>query len=148
MRSKRSLLVATAAVAAALSILLLSGCGNGYGDNGADTGAATTAETTTETAPAPGGNATQLTGTVGPGFTITLTRAGEAVETLEAGSYEITIEDRSASHNFHLTGPGIDEATEVPESGTVVWNLDLAAGSYTYVCDPHAATMRGSFEVT
>lgn len=125
-------------IAAGAFALLLAGCGDGYGDD--DSGTATPAS--------PPGTATQLTGTVGPGFTITLSNAEGNVESLEAGAYEITISDRSSIHNFHLTGPGIDEATEVPSTGTVVWNLDLAPGTYNYVCDPHASTMRGSFEVT
>ena len=44
--------------------------------------------------------ANALTGTDGPGFTITMNKA-----TVKAGTYTITIHDRSNIHDFHLTGP-------------------------------------------
>ena len=53
-----------------------------------------------------GGRCTKLTGTVGPGFTITLKKAGKKVTTLTAGTYSITVVDKSNIHNFHLRGPG------------------------------------------
>ena len=48
---------------------------------------------------------TKLVATVGPGFTITLTKAGKKVTTLKPGTYSITVNDKSTFHNFHLTGP-------------------------------------------
>ena len=48
----------------------------------------------------------KLTGTVGPGFTITLKKLGKKVITLKAGTYSITVSDKSNIHNFHLRGPG------------------------------------------
>ena len=91
---------------------------------------------------------TRLLGTVGPGATITLTDAGGArVTRLEAGTYEITVDDRSEDHNFHLRGPGVDQRTDVEFVGRVTWTVTVAAGTYTYVCDPHASGMRGSFTV-
>ncbi len=50
-----------------------------------------------------------LVGTVGPGFTITLTKAGKKVTTLPAGTYTIKVQDKSNIHNFHLTGPGVNK---------------------------------------
>jgi plastocyanin len=32
--------------------------------------------------------------------------------------------------------------------GTKTWTVTLKAGKYTYVCDPHASFMKGSFTVT
>ena len=90
---------------------------------------------------------TVLEGVVGPGFTITLTKDGVRVDRLEAGQYTIRIDDRGEDHNFHLTGPGVDERTQVGFVGQVTWTVTLAAGNYTYVCDPHASSMRGSFTV-
>ena len=50
---------------------------------------------------------TKLTGTVGPGFTITLKRFNKPlVRLLRPGRYSITVSDKSNIHNFHLTGPG------------------------------------------
>ena len=57
-------------------------------------------------------SANTLTGTDGPGFTITMSK-----KTVTAGTYVITIHDRSAIHNFHLTGPGVDKLTSVPAVG-------------------------------
>jgi plastocyanin len=90
----------------------------------------------------------RLIGAVGPGFTITLsTESGQPVKQLEAGSYTIEVQDRSAIHNFHLVGPGVDRRTEVDFVGTETWQITVQSGAYTYVCDPHAAAMRGSFAV-
>jgi hypothetical protein len=90
----------------------------------------------------------QLTGTVGPGFTIVLRDdAGKVVTHLDPGTYEVTIDDRSAEHDFHLQGPGVDTSTEVEFVGTVVWTVKLANGTYRYQCDPHATLMKGSFTV-
>lgn len=93
--------------------------------------------------------ATNLTGTVGPGFTITLTKAGKVVKTLKAGAYKITVTDKSNIHNFHLFGPGVNKATSVGGTGKSVWTVKLKKGSYTYQCDVHFATgMIAHFKVT
>lgn len=95
--------------------------------------------------------ATRLLGTVGPGFTISLTdAAGGPVSQLQPGTYEIVVDDRSAIHNFHLSGLAAgspDQSTAVEFVGTVTWTVTLAAGSYQYVCDPHSTAMRGAFTV-
>ena len=91
---------------------------------------------------------TKLQARVGPGFTISLTtEAGTRVTNLDPGTYEIEVNDLSEEHNFHLTGPGVDRATEIGEVGSQVWTVTLREGTYRYVCDPHQATMRGSFTV-
>jgi hypothetical protein len=90
-----------------------------------------------------------LTGTVGPGFTIFLRHAdGRNVTQLEAGSYRIVVRDESIEHNFHLSGAGVNMATSVENIETVTWDVTFAdAQRYTFVCDPHADTMRGGFNV-
>jgi hypothetical protein len=95
--------------------------------------------------PAEGGGT--LVANVGPGFEISLTLDGAAVTELPAGSYTIEVEDQADTHNFHLAGPGVDEATDVGETGQATWTVDLAAGDYTFVCDPHASSMQGAFTV-
>ncbi len=91
---------------------------------------------------------TRLNATVGPGFTIALRDAsGANVTRLPAGSYEIVVNDQGIEHNFHLSGPGVDMRTEVDQVGTVTWLVTLVDGVYTFVCDPHANTMRGQFAV-
>ena len=37
----------------------------------------------------------KLVGTSGPGFTINLTKSGKTVKTLKAGTYKITVRDKS-----------------------------------------------------
>ena len=126
----------------AVVALALAGCGGD--DEGA--GGTTDTETTTETTTAAGST---LTASVGPGFEISLTDAnGADVSTLSAGTYTIDVDDQSDIHNFHLTGPGVDESTQVSEVGTVTWEVTLEAGMYEFMCDPHASTMNGSFEVS
>jgi plastocyanin len=90
----------------------------------------------------------KLVGTVGPGYTITLTQGGKKVSKLKAGAYVITIADKAGNHNFRLKGPGLNKATSVGAKGTFTWKVTLKKGKYTYVCDPHAAFMKGSFSVT
>ena len=89
-----------------------------------------------------------LTGVDGPGFTITLKKGTTKVKTVKAGKYKIVIKDMSNIHNFHLKGPGIDKKTGVSAKGTFTWTVTLKAGTYKYVCDPHASIMKGSFKVT
>jgi plastocyanin len=93
-------------------------------------------------------HATTLKGVVGPGFTITLTKAGKKVTSLKPGAYTIVISDKSNIHNFHLTGPGVNKKTSVSGVGTTTWKVTLKKGTYKYICDPHAPIMKGSFKVT
>ena len=115
-------------------VLLIAGCG---GDD--DEGSATT-EATTE---ATGSSGTTLNGSVGPGFEISL----DGTNGLTPGSYTLVVDDQSSAHNFHLTGPGVDVSTEVGEEEEESFEIELQAGEYTYVCDPHASQMNGSFTV-
>ena len=89
-----------------------------------------------------------LVGTVGPGFTITLTKGGKKVSKLKAGTYLFKIADKSSTHDFHVEGPGVDKKTSVGAKVNVTWKLKLKAGKYTFVCDPHKSFMKGSFTVS
>ena len=93
---------------------------------------------------------TPLAGTVGPGFTIKLTKGGTGVKTLKPGSYTLTVKDKSASHNFHIFGPGVAKVvTTVPFVGTKTVTVTLKKGTYTFQCDPHAQSgMKGTFKVS
>jgi plastocyanin len=84
----------------------------------------------------------------GPGFTITLKKAGKKVTSLKAGKYKIVVKDLSNIHNFHLKGPGVDKKTGVGAQGSFTWMVTLKKGTYKYICDPHVAIMKGSFKVT
>jgi hypothetical protein len=89
-----------------------------------------------------------LNGSVGPGFTISLKRGASNVTTIKRGQWRLAVRDRSSIHNFHLTGPGVNRSTSVGATGTRSFLVNLGPGRYTFVCDPHASTMRGSFRVT
>jgi hypothetical protein len=90
----------------------------------------------------------KLTGTVGPGFTITLKRGTAPVRVLKAGFYNLTVADKASIHNFHLTGPGVNVKTSVSGTGTKTFTVTLKKGTYKFVCDPHASVMKGSFKVS
>jgi plastocyanin len=127
-----------------LAVLALALAGCGGDDEASGTIETTTTETTDTTA-----SGTTLSASVGPGFEISLTGAdGSDVTTLAAGTYTIDVDDQSDAHNFHLTGTGVDETTDVGGTGTDTWTVTLEAGSYHFQCDPHSSTMNGDFEVT
>jgi plastocyanin len=98
--------------------------------------------------PAAGAATGKLVAADGPGFTITLKQGGKVVKTLKAGTYTITVQDKSNIHNFHLTGPGVNKLTSVAAVKTYTWKVTLKKGTYKYICDPHKTIMKGSFTVT
>jgi hypothetical protein len=84
-----------------------------------------------------------MRGTVGPDDTIRL-----VAKPRKAGTYRLTVQDRANEHNFRLRGPGVNVATGVGAAGTTTFRVRLQAGkTYTFVCDPHADEMRGSFRI-
>jgi plastocyanin len=101
------------------------------------------------TAPTSAASPQFVTGTVGPSFTILLTKRGHKVTQLKAHRpYRFVIRDRAAIHDFHLRGPGIDRVlTGVGFQGTKSFTLELKKGTYRFFCDPHASFMHGSFRV-
>ena len=88
-------------------------------------------------------NANALTGTVGPGFTITMNK-----KTVKSGTYVITIHNLASIHDFHLTGPGVNKKTSVAGTGTTKWTVKLKKGTYHFVCDPHQTIMHGVLKAT
>ena len=98
----------------------------------------------------PASAATTLEGTVGPGFTMTLTKGGKKVTSLKAGAYTFKIADKSAIHNYVLTGPGIrdKELAGLIYMGTKSTTVTLARGTYTYYCTPHKTSMKVTFTVS
>jgi plastocyanin len=91
--------------------------------------------------------AATLTATVGPGFTIALKEDGKNVTKLKPGEYTIRVSDDSDQHDFHLSGPGVNKITSISGKPKTTWHVTLQKGHYTYVCDPHAAFMKGGFTV-
>ena len=146
----------TVAVAIALTAMTAS-CGGDEPEPAAEPApsAASSASSASEgsASSAPAGEAQVLTGTVGTqddpdAFEITLTdSSGQEVTELPAGDYSIVVDDLSEIHNFHLEGGDVDETTTVPETGETTWDVTLAAGDYTAICDPHPG-MKLDFTVT
>lgn len=83
----------------------------------------------------------KLTGTVGPGFTISMKKP------TKAGKYTLVVSDKSSIHNFRLKGPGVNVATSVPATGSKTFKVTLKKGKYTFLCDPHPTSMKGSFTI-
>jgi plastocyanin len=89
-----------------------------------------------------------LTGVDGPGFNISLKKGKTKVTRLKAGKYKIVVNDLSKIHNFHLIGPGVNVKTGVGAMRKTTFTVALKKGTYRFICDPHAAIMKGSFKVT
>jgi len=92
----------------------------------------------------------KLVATVGRNdtFTISLQDAsGRSVTNLDPGTYDIEVHDLSEEHNFHLIGPGVDQATGVASTQDVVWTVTFTNGTYRFQCDAHSTLMRGRFTV-
>lgn len=81
-------------------------------------------------------------GVVGPGFTITM-----AKKPTKAGTITLVVSDKASNHNFRLKGPGVNVATSIGGTGTKRFTVTLKKGKYTFLCDPHASSMRGTFTV-
>lgn len=89
----------------------------------------------------------KLTGSVGPGFTITLKKGTTKVTNLKAGKYTLVVSDKATTHNFHLTGAGVNVKTGVLAVGTKTFTVTLQKGkTYRFLCDPHPTVMKGSFK--
>ena len=132
-------------VVALFTLAALTGCGgddNGDSAEGTTTEAGGTTEAGATTEAAAGG--TTIKGSVGPGFDISM----EGADNLTPGTYTLEVEDKSSSHNFHLTGPGVDVKTEVSFEGNMSFTVNLQAGEYHFQCDPHSSSMNGDFTVS
>jgi plastocyanin len=92
----------------------------------------------------------QLVATVGTNDALVITlrdASGNAVTQLDPGTYNIAVSDRSAEHNFHLSGPNVNQATAIELKEEVTWTVTFTDGRYTFVCDAHPTDMRGGFTV-
>ncbi len=125
------------AVGAAAAALAVAGCGGSDSSSSGETTAAT--DTTADSGPASG----TLTGSVGPGFDISM-----AETTVAAGTYTLKVDDQASSHDFHFTGDGVDVSTDVSGTAEQTFTVTLTPGTYTFVCDPHSSQMHGTLTVT
>jgi len=96
--------------------------------------------------------APKLNGTVGPGYTIKLTRSGQKVKVVKAGSYLFVIADRSSIHNFTLereTGGKFEKhLTTTPFTGVKSVTIKLGKGKWKFYCSIHESLMHGLFSVS
>jgi|SRR5579871_6848476 len=77
-----------------------------------------------------------------------------SVTTVAAGTYEFDITDSATIHNFDIC-PGANrctkntslDKTDVPGTGSFVWDIVLTPGTYTFQCDQHTV-MTKHFTVT
>lgn len=90
-----------------------------------------------------------LTGTDGPGFTITLKNGAKAVKTLKAGTYKLVVHDLSSIHGWSLDGPHgfAKDIAPITGTGTKTVTLKLKAGGYKFYCPAHESEMFGHFTV-
>lgn len=111
--------------------------------HGSFTVGAVTAPPATTPPPTPAPAATALAASIGPGAASSLRPSSG----LAAGRYAISVNDRSATDGFRLSGPGVTKATAATFRGKVVWKVTLAAGRYSYGSALHAKN-RHVFTVT
>ena len=89
----------------------------------------------------------KLVGTVGPGFSIKLTKGGAKVKSLKAGKYTFAITDKSSIHNFTLEqekgGKFEKHLTGTSFTGKKTATVTLKKGKWKYYCSNHEAEMFG-----
>ena len=93
---------------------------------------------------------TKLKGVTGPGFTITLKKAGTAVRTLKAASTRSPF--RTSRTSTTSVSGGLGSTSRSPTlafRGTKTVTVTLKKGTYSILCDPHVAQgMIKRFKVT
>ena len=92
----------------------------------------------------------KLTGTVGPGYTITLKKAGNKVTKLKAGKYTLRDQRPGVDPQLQPRRPeGFEKTfTSVPFKGTKTVTVTLKAGKYKFYCEAHESIMFGNFTVS
>lgn len=73
---------------------------------------------------------------------------GATINNLAAGTYDVLFKDQSDIHNFRFSGGDLDEATDVDEVAERTASITFEPGTYTFLCDPHPQSMKGSFQVS
>jgi plastocyanin len=93
----------------------------------------------------------KLSGTVGPGYTIKLTKRGVKVTSLKAGKYTFSLADKSGIHDFTLEqergGKFEKHLTGIPFTGKKSVTVTLKKGKWKYYCSAHEPQMFGFFTV-
>ena len=94
-----------------------------------------------------------LRGVVGPGYSISLRKGGHRIRSLTAGTYRVTVTDRSTLHNFTLERespkPKIEKhVTGTAFKGTKTITIRLKRGRWSFYCSVHESMMHGFFKVS
>jgi plastocyanin len=87
--------------------------------------------------------AKQISGSVGPGMTISVSR-----HKATPGTYTFTVTDKSTMHNWHIFGPGVNRKTPISKKVTKTFTVQLVKGTYKIHCDAHPTTMRTHITVS
>jgi hypothetical protein len=65
------------------------------------------------------------------------------------GTYTIRVVDDTDEHNFHLSGPGVDQSTSVGGMSSPTWTVTFQSGAdYRFQCDTHFDFMYGMFSTS
>src|SRR5438876_4828051 len=74
---------------------------------------------------------------------------GRMPQTIPAVTYTIRVIDDAVTHNFHLSGPGVDMTTPVDETPSTTWTVTFQpGGTYRYQCDVHSDYMYAVFQTS
>jgi len=127
----------TATITAAAATVGLAGIGVGVVNAAQGHDPSTAQRQTTDT------SRSKITGSVGPGFTISVSRHQVA-----HGTYTFTVTDKSTMHNWHIIGPGVNRKTPISKKVTKTFTVQLTKGKYKIHCDAHPIAMRTHITVS
>ena len=95
----------------------------------------------------------KLAGAVGPSITIGITQNGKPFTSLKAGTYSLTVNDKTRAHNFVVeVAQGTKLVTKIITDtafvGTKTVTLKLVPGKYLAYCNLHLNFMKTEFSVS
>jgi plastocyanin len=127
----------TAIITAAASTVALAGIGVGVVNAAQGSDSSTAQQQPSDTSRA------KITGSVGPGMTISVSR-----HKATPGTYTFTVTDKSTMHNWHIIGPGVNRKTPINKKVTKTFTVQLKKGTYKIRCDVHPTTMKTHITVS
>ena len=127
----------TATITAAAATVGLAGIGVGVVNAAQSHDSSTGQEQVTDP------SRSKITGSVGPGMTISVSR-----HKAPPGTYTFTVTDKSTMHNWHIFGPGVNRKTPINKKVTKTFTVQLVKGTYKIHCDAHPTTMRTHITVS
>ena len=88
------------------------------------------------------GGLDRIVGSVGPGFTISV-----SPRRVQPGRYRLVIHDWSSMHNWHIRGDGVNKKSGISFQGTRRFTIEVNRGGYRIQCDMHPTQMRTRLRV-